>query len=68
MFFVAGITGHIGGAAARTLLAQGRQIRALLRDPAKGVDWRNRGVDVHTGDLADPVALAVALDGGTARS
>ncbi len=63
MFFVAGITGHIGGAAARTLLAQGRQVRALLRDFAKGADWRDRGVDVHMGDLADPVALALALEG-----
>ena len=63
MFFVAGITGQIGGAATRTLLAQGRQVRALLRDPAKGADWRDRGVDVHMGDLADAVALALALEG-----
>ena len=36
MFFIAGITGHVGGATARTLLAQGRQVRAFLRDPRQG--------------------------------
>jgi uncharacterized protein YbjT (DUF2867 family) len=30
MFFIAGITGNIGGAAAEMLLAEGKQVRALL--------------------------------------
>jgi len=35
MFFIAGITGNIGGAAAKMLLAEGKQVRALVRDLGK---------------------------------
>lgn len=38
MFFVSGITGHIGGATARTLLNRGKQIRSLIRNPGKASD------------------------------
>jgi nucleoside-diphosphate-sugar epimerase len=31
MFFIAGITGNIGGAAAKMLLAEGKQVRAIVR-------------------------------------
>ena len=63
MFFIAGVTGHIGGAAARALLDQGKQLRALVRDPAKSAAWADQGVDLRRGDLTDPAALAAALDG-----
>ena len=63
MFFIAGITGHIGGAAARALLAQGKQVRSLVRDPAKARGWAEQGVDLRAGDLTDADALAAALDG-----
>ena len=63
MFFIAGITGHIGGATARTLLAQGKQVRTLLRDPSQASGWAAQGVDLRTGDLTDPAALAAALEG-----
>ena len=36
MFLVSGITGLIGGATARAVLARGRQVRALVRDPSRG--------------------------------
>ena len=32
MFLVTGITGKVGGAAATHLLAQGKKVRALVRD------------------------------------
>ncbi len=63
MFFVAGITGHVGGAAARYLLAQGKQVRSLLRTPEKAGLFANQGVEVHQGDLNDSGALARALEG-----
>lgn len=63
MFFIAGITGQVGGATARRLLDQGRQIRALARDPEKAAAWADSGVEVRGGDLNDPVAVADALDG-----
>ena len=63
MFFIAGITGNIGGAAARTLLAQGKQVRALVRYPGKAASWIAKGVEVSVGDLSDPAVLANALEG-----
>ena len=32
MFLVTGITGHVGGGTARGLLANGKQVRAIVRD------------------------------------
>ena len=63
MFFVAGITGQVGGAAARRLLDQGRQVRALARDPDKAAAWADSGVELRRGDLNDPTAVADALGG-----
>lgn len=61
MFFVAGITGQIGGATARALLAEGQQVRALVRDRGEAGEWAERGVDLQDGDLTDVDALASAL-------
>jgi uncharacterized protein YbjT (DUF2867 family) len=63
MFFIAGITGRVGGAAAKQLLAGGHQLRTLARDPQKAAAWAQQGVDVHQGDWNDTAALAAALDG-----
>lgn len=63
MFFVSGITGHVGGAAARQLLKQGRTVRTLARDPQKASAWSKQGVEIIKGDLNDPATLAKALDG-----
>ena len=63
MFFVAGITGHVGGAAARRLLEGGYAVRTLARDPGRASAWARQGVEVFRGDLADAQALASALDG-----
>lgn len=63
MFFVSGITGKVGGAAARQLLEKGHQVRALLRDPQKAAEWSQKGVDLRQGDLTDAAAVAAALEG-----
>jgi uncharacterized protein YbjT (DUF2867 family) len=63
MFFIAGITGNIGGAAAEMLLAEGKQVRALVRDLGKANAWVEKGVEVRVGDLTDPDVLAAALEG-----
>lgn len=62
MFFVAGVTGQVGGATAERLLAAGRSVRTVSRDPAKARRWCERGVEVVVGDLTDPNAFAAALD------
>ncbi|WP_428393499.1 NmrA family NAD(P)-binding protein [Lichenicoccus sp.] len=63
MFFIAGITGHIGGATAKVLLAEGRPVRALVRNLSKAIEWADRGVELQAGDLTDSHALAEALEG-----
>ena len=63
MFFIAGITGHVGGAAARQLLIEGHKLRTLARDPQKAIDWVEQGVDVRHGDWTDADGLASALEG-----
>jgi len=63
MFFVSGITGKVGGAAARRLLDAGHAVRALVRDPSKAAGWVGMGVDVRQGDLNDAAAVAAALEG-----
>jgi uncharacterized protein YbjT (DUF2867 family) len=63
MFLIAGITGKVGGAAARRLLDEGHAVRALVRDPRKAAAWAERGVDVREGNLNDADAVAAALDG-----
>ncbi|MGO8813718.1 MAG: NmrA family NAD(P)-binding protein [Terriglobia bacterium] len=63
MFLITGITGKVGGAAARHLLDKGKQVRALVRDPAKAAAWSAKGVELVKGDWADPVAMTQALNG-----
>ncbi len=63
MFFVAGTTGHVGGTAARRLLAEGKQVRTLARDPNRAASLADAGAEVTQGDWTDPTALASALRG-----
>ncbi len=63
MFLITGITGKVGGAAARHLLAAGKQVRALVRDEAKGAAWAAQGVEIVTGAWEDAAAMTLALGG-----
>jgi uncharacterized protein YbjT (DUF2867 family) len=63
MFLVMGITGKVGGATARHLLARGKKVRALVRDRAKAAKWAAQGVELVDGDWNDPAAIAMALNG-----
>lgn len=62
---VAGATGKQGGATARRLLAQGRPVRALVRDPAAPAAraLAEAGAELAHGDFDDPAALKRAFDG-----
>jgi uncharacterized protein YbjT (DUF2867 family) len=62
MFLVMGITGQVGGATARHLLAQGKKVRALVRDRAKAANWAAQGVELVNGDWNDAGAIARALE------
>jgi len=63
MFLVMGITGKVGGATADHLLAQGKQVRALVRNREKANNWANRGVELVDGDWNDAAAIERALKG-----
>jgi uncharacterized protein YbjT (DUF2867 family) len=63
MFLVMGMTGRVGGATATHLLAQGRKVRALVRDRAKAASWADRGVELVEGDWNDAAAIERALKG-----
>lgn len=63
MILLTGITGNIGGATARALLAKGVKFRALVRNPAKAADWAAQGVELVQGDLQDQAAVRAALEG-----
>jgi uncharacterized protein YbjT (DUF2867 family) len=61
MDLVTGATGYMGGRLIERLRAEGREVRALVRDPSRfaAVD----GVDVAHADLLQADTLARALDG-----
>lgn len=63
MYAITGITGKVGGALARTLLANGRAVRAIVRDQAKGASWAALGCDVALAEMEDPKALSAAFAG-----
>ncbi|HZC17244.1 MAG TPA: NmrA family NAD(P)-binding protein [Caulobacteraceae bacterium] len=63
MFLVMGITGKVGGATARHLLAQGQTVRALVRDRAKAASWTHQGVELVDGDWNDAAAIERTLEG-----
>jgi NAD(P)H dehydrogenase (quinone) len=63
LFFIAGLTGKVGGAAAQKLLDAGHTVRTLARDPQKATGWVRQGADVREGNLTDAAQLAAALEG-----
>ncbi|HVY98556.1 MAG TPA: NmrA family NAD(P)-binding protein [Dongiaceae bacterium] len=63
MFSVMGVTGKVGGAAAASLLQAGAVVKAIVREPGKGIHWQKRGAAVAVADLDDAAALARAFAG-----
>ena len=63
MFAITGITGKVGGAVARALLAAGQPVRAVVRDAARARSWADRGCEVVTADMDDAASLTAAFEG-----
>ncbi len=61
--FVTGATGFIGGLVVRELVADGVQVRALVRPGHDTRPLEQLGVEVAQGDLRDREGLAAALEG-----
>lgn len=66
MYAITGATGHVGGAAARALLAAGERVRVIVRRPDAGAPWRDLGAEVAVADLTDDAALGASLRGADA--
>ena len=63
MYAITGITGQVGGAMARTLLARGKTVRAVVRNVEKGQSWAAKGCEIAVADMEDAAALAAAFQG-----
>lgn len=62
-FFLTGATGFVGGALARALRAQGHEVAALVRTPAKAAQLAQLGVRLHQGDIADQASMRAPMQG-----
>ncbi len=58
---VTGASGHIGGNLVRALIAEGRQVRCLVRTQARALAGLD--VEVVRGDVRDPQSLAAIFKG-----
>jgi len=63
MFAVTGITGKVGAAVARSLLAADQPVRAVIRDRSKSAPWARLGCDIAIAELEDTGALTKAFEG-----
>jgi uncharacterized protein YbjT (DUF2867 family) len=61
MYAITGITGKVGGALARVLLADGQPVRAVVRAADKGYGWAERGCEVALAEMNDSASLTAAF-------
>ena len=66
MILVVGATGQLGSLVVRRLRAEGRQVRAMVRDPASADDLAATGAELAVADLGRPDTLDAALEGADA--
>ena len=58
--------GKVGGELARTLLAAGQPVRAIVRDVRKGKEWATLGCDLALAEMEDASALTTTFSGAAA--
>lgn len=63
MYVVAGATGRVGSATARSLREAGANVRVLVRRRADANAWESQGAEARVVTLGERVALGDALDG-----
>ncbi|KVA05765.1 NmrA family transcriptional regulator [Burkholderia latens] len=63
MYAITGITGKVGGALARELLAAGQPVRAVVRDTTRAAVLAERGCEIATAFMDDAASLADAFTG-----
>ncbi len=60
---VTGVSGFVGSAIVRQLLAAGHSVRALVRPSSNRRNIKGLAIDLVTGDLRDPASLDQAIQG-----
>jgi uncharacterized protein YbjT (DUF2867 family) len=63
MYAITGITGQVGDAVARKLLAEGANVRAVARDTRRAAPWVERGCELAIAEMSDAPALARGFAG-----
>jgi len=66
LYVVTGASGHIGGRVADRLLAKGKQVRVVGRNPARLRGLSERGAEAVAGSVDDPQAMKRAFEGAEA--
>lgn len=66
MFAITGITGQVGGALAKTLIAAGHDVRAVVRNEPKGQPWVEQGAELALAAMNDAEGLTKAFRGAEA--
>ena len=63
MILIVGASGRLGSVVVRHLLAQGKSIRVMTRNPLSLAHLKQQGVEIVSGDLRDRASLANACQG-----
>ena len=66
MYVITGATGHTGKLITESLLAAGKPVKAIARNPEKLAHLSERGATIIAADLGDASALTEAFRGATA--
>src|SRR5712692_3410341 len=63
MMLIVGASGRLGSVVAQRLLAQGKPVRAMTRNPLSLAHLQQQGAEVVSGDLRNPASLLSACQG-----
>jgi uncharacterized protein YbjT (DUF2867 family) len=63
MILIVGASGHLGSVLTQLLLAQGKNVRLMSRNPVALAHLQQQGIEVVQGDLRNPESLRSACQG-----
>src|SRR2546421_1912717 len=63
MMLIVGASGRLGSVVAQRLLAQGKPVRAMTRNPLSLAHLQEQGAEVVSGDLRNPASLLSSCEG-----
>ncbi|MDQ6660333.1 MAG: NAD(P)H-binding protein, partial [Chloroflexota bacterium] len=63
MILIVGASGRLGSVVTQCLLAQGKSVRVMTRNPLNLAHLKQQGAEVVSGDLRNPASLLSACQG-----